>query len=533
MAPLANDGQVVLAALLAATAHDPLAVPAVLSRIRGPWALVYWQPALRRLWFGRDAIGRRSLLLCLPRPGDARLVLTSVGPLPPAAPLGDLVEVPPGLHSFDFAVLDDGGGLPTSYCSHAWTDAELIRLSAFQRPLRLVQPPDDNGTGATAELAAAADMLLVALRRAVATRCRCIVRPQCDGGRGCSNQSPLLGRERFKGEAAAVAAESPAPAGQQDPDTAPVLILFSGGVDSALLAALTHEALPPEAPIDLVSVCFDGGRSPDRCAALDALAELRAACPGRRWRLIKADCSLADVDAIRPRLEALLSPQLTVMDANIGAALWLAARGTGVLHQKAAAGRCSAEPPGGSCDGGDGSVGPDGGGSYYTSAARIVLLGHGADELCGGYGRHRTRFREAGWVGLGDELALDTRRLWLRNLGRDDRVVADHGREGRHPYLDEQVVGTALGLPLRALADLRLPPGAGDKRALRACAARLGLPRAAARVKRAIQFGTRLGQQANRRDFGSGRRANACSGGSMQLAELQRQGNSGQGWSEG
>ena len=25
--------------------------------------------------------------------------------------------------------------------------------------------------------------------------------------------------------------------------------------------------------------------------------------------------------------------------------------------------------------------------------ARVVLLGHGADELCAGYGRHRTRFR--------------------------------------------------------------------------------------------------------------------------------------------
>jgi asparagine synthetase B (glutamine-hydrolysing) len=27
----------------------------------------------------------------------------------------------------------------------------------------------------------------------------------------------------------------------------------------------------------------------------------------------------------------------------------------------------------------------------YRSAARVVLLGHGADEQCGGYGRHRTK----------------------------------------------------------------------------------------------------------------------------------------------
>jgi asparagine synthetase B (glutamine-hydrolysing) len=34
------------------------------------------------------------------------------------------------------------------------------------------------------------------------------------------------------------------------------------------------------------------------------------------------------------------------------------------------------------------------GGQRYRSTARVVLLGHGADELCAGYGRHRTRFRE-------------------------------------------------------------------------------------------------------------------------------------------
>jgi asparagine synthetase B (glutamine-hydrolysing) len=59
----------------------------------------------------------------------------------------------------------------------------------------------------------------------------------------------------------------------------------------------------------------------------------------------------------------------------------------------------------------------------------VVLLGHGADEQCAGYGRHRTRFRAGGWDGLAEELALDVGRLWQRNLGRDDRLVADHGRE--------------------------------------------------------------------------------------------------------
>lgn len=39
------------------------------------------------------------------------------------------------------------------------------------------------------------------------------------------------------------------------------------------------------------------------------------------------------------------------------------------------------------------------------------------------------------------ELQKDQARLWKRNLGRDDRCIADHGREARFPYLDEGVVG--------------------------------------------------------------------------------------------
>ena len=75
-----------------------------------------------------------------------------------------------------------------------------------------------------------------------------------------------------------------------------MLILFSGGVDSTLIAALAHRALPPDVPIDLASVCFTGGRSADRQAALDALQELADFAPAREWRLIQVDSSLEEVD---------------------------------------------------------------------------------------------------------------------------------------------------------------------------------------------------------------------------------------------
>ena len=92
-----NDAAALLAAFDEVFARAPddegLAASALVARLRGPWALAYWHEASKRLWFGRDVFGRRSLLLrrvFSPGPaGDARrdaspratgLVLSSVAP---------------------------------------------------------------------------------------------------------------------------------------------------------------------------------------------------------------------------------------------------------------------------------------------------------------------------------------------------------------------------------------------------------------------------------------------------------------------
>lgn len=133
--------------------------------------------------------------------------------------------------------------------------------------------------------------------------------------------------------------------------------------------------------------------------------------------------------------------------------------------------------------------------------------------------------------------------------------MADRSREARFPFLDERVMRFVSRVPLWLVADLSKPPGTGDKareagnrglpvapgtapaaknepgspllpsplpcpRAqalLRAAARELGLPGAGARVKRAIQFGSALAKLSNVAEFGSNRRANAASAGSVRL----------------
>ncbi|KAE9038929.1 hypothetical protein PR003_g5641 [Phytophthora rubi] len=133
----------------------------------------------------------------------------------------------------------------------------------------------------------------------------------------------------------------------------------------------------------------------------------------------------------------------------------------------------------------------------YQTTARVVLVGIGADEQLAGYGRHRTALINGGEDALRAELQVDLGRIWKRNLGRDDRCIASHGREARFPYLDESVVSTIATFPVSSLCDAELPRGVGDKRALRLVAKSLGLRSCAGLAKRAIQFGSRIAKVSN------------------------------------
>lgn len=84
---------------------------------------------------------------------------------------------------------------------------------------------------------------------------------------------------------------------------------------------------------------------------------------------------------------------------------------------------------------------------------------------------------------------MDLDRIPSRNLGRDDRILANFAREVRWPFLDETVVTFLSDLRVDQKMDFDME--GGEKIILREVARKLGIHLAAKEKKRAIQFGSR------------------------------------------
>ena len=599
--------------LSAALALAP-SIPELMRRVHGPWAFVYWHASSRTLWHGRDPLGRRSLLRADHHPvaegdGTSRVLsLSSVATMAedgaPPALLSDgevaWEELPAnGIGSLS---LLEGCGIEFHWHPHMPMPPPLplhsLLLSAHSQ---LGHGPSVAGVAGVAgeedeeecmkaaaswedsavrDGQAAAARFLLTLSDAVKRRV-CGVPPPPASTSASPLASSLCSPEEDGATGGAISA-LPTPCATS---SARVAVLFSGGIDCMVLARLADLHMPPDQPIDLINVAFGAlaSEAPDRLTGREGVRELRA-LSARRFNLIEVNVSLDELQQSRRHLLAVLRPASTVMDLNIGAALWYGSRGRGMLcgggessdgnggggdssshhHQESCtSSRASAvcRYAGQSEHGADGIVSlvaasaavarprvllrvavcgraeiapgnevhltlthagsdeqalardgspmrsphgepqqpqppqqlqPPQPQQHYQSGARVLLLGTGADEQLAGYGRHRTVFRKEGWAGLSSELAAERERLWLRNLGRDDRVISDWGREARHPYLDEEVMRCLAATPLHHICDLRRPLGEGDKLILRRAARILGLGRSSALQKRAIQFGTRI-----------------------------------------
>uniref|UniRef100_H2ZR64 Asparagine synthetase domain-containing protein 1 n=2 Tax=Ciona savignyi TaxID=51511 RepID=H2ZR64_CIOSA len=273
-----------------------------------------------------------------------------------------------------------------------------------------------------------------------------------------------------------------------------VAVLFSGGIDCTVLALLADLFVPNNEEIDLLNVAFEQKQKtnvkqqkhnanldnvyevPDRITGKSSFKELQKLCPNRKWNFVEIDIKLEELQTERSkRISMLTWPKSTVLDDSIACAIWFASRGEGMIKEV-----------------------------KHRSEARVLLCGMGADEQLGGYSRHRGIFEKDGdWNAVREELNMEVERIASRNLGRDDRIISDHGKEARFPYLDEEVVQFLSSLPVHMKTDLRLERGVGEKILLRGAAYQLGLRAAAVAAKRAIQFGSRIAKAESRKEKGS------------------------------
>ncbi|KAL9655697.1 hypothetical protein ABK040_004930 [Willaertia magna] len=506
-----NDGMCLLKQLF--NCKTEIEVLTVLSNIEGPFSFVYLNKKDNYLLFGRDILGRRSLLYSL-NENCTEIVISSV-----ACHLTNFYEWNSiGVNGIfkiqlsnnnndisDISDISDNRSNSSSIgCKIELLEWDMIYKEINRKPLiadrTCIEPlssslllnsdnnKENNNEGKEEEdlenYEKLVDQFIEALSNGVRKRVTNIFDRYSNDDDDNNNSSTLS--STHKEEEAQLKKE------ENNLKHAKVCILFSGGIDSVILTALTHLNISSqEEPIDLLNVSFGNNKnqqeaSADRKQAIESYQELKTLYPTRNFRLILINVNPNELQEERTIIEKLIYPQHTVIDFNIGSALWFASRGKEDNKE----------------DNNERII-------EYTSKARVILCGIGSDEQLGGYRRHFKKFKYFGWKGLNEEMDMDIKRLWIRNLGRDDRVISYHGRESRNPFLDEPFINFVRTLPLWYLASFNhvnansdkqdkkedngmkttLP---GDKKILRRAAQKLGLTRSCLYVKRAMQFGSNI-----------------------------------------
>ncbi|KAG9000260.1 hypothetical protein FRB90_011867 [Tulasnella sp. 427] len=438
--PRENDGKKLYEALCGAS--KPVEV---LAEIEGPYAFVFYQAATNNLYYARDPIGRRSLLVHYPTKERPHVIIAS-SCNGTAAGYNFEEVTPDGIHCVKFNTIKS----QDAFASQFKQSIELLgRTTEVPVKMDYVLIPPLNDTLPLGQIPSTWLPTSTPIAQALDDLTRML------------DESVKLRVEHIPHHH---------PVG---PGFARVAVLFSGGIDCTVLAYLAHQHLPLSEPIDLLNVAFENPRTlraaskplkkskkarttdeveeedepgqgqatydvPDRLTGREEVEELRRCCPERMWNFVEID----------------------VPYESLALALFFASRGMGSITNSS------------------------GISTPYTSQARVLLSGLGSDELLGGYSRHRKAFSKAGWQGLVEELQLDLTRLPSRNLGRDDRIISSNGKETRYPFLSLSVVAFLASLPVEVKANPTLEEGRGDKMLLRMLAERMGLVLASWRKKR-------------------------------------------------
>ncbi len=125
----------------------------------------------------------------------------------------------------------------------------------------------------------------------------------------------------------------------------------------------------------------------------------------------------------------------------------------------------------------------------HEDGIKVMLTGQGADELYGGYSWYAKVVEKEGYKILRRHMTEDLLLLYKETLEREDKITMAHSIELREPFLDPEVIKTALATSLRL--NVRGGSDSFGKHVHRKLAETLGIPRDIAyRIKEAAQHGS-------------------------------------------
>lgn len=219
-------------------------------------------------------------------------------------------------------------------------------------------------------------------------------------------------------------------------------IIFSGGIDSFLIAYLTHQLGVP-------FTCYAAGRegSADLANARDGAARFG-------WDLNIDTLSTDDLEQLIPEIMTVIEDH-SLLQVEVAVPIFAAVR------------------------------------TAHENGERVILTGQGADELFGGYSWYSAIVEREGYDSFVERSWEDTRLLYRECLEREDKIAMAHSVELRVPFLDPGVIEVAF----RIAPELKIARGGDDagKRIHREFCRHIGIPEEIAfRRKEAAQHGANI-----------------------------------------
>lgn len=119
----------------------------------------------------------------------------------------------------------------------------------------------------------------------------------------------------------------------------------------------------------------------------------------------------------------------------------------------------------------------------------VVFSGQGSDELFAGYSSYANSLKENGYAAVEEEIWAALSRMWSRNFYRDDAIIASQSLELRVPFMALGFIREAMAFP--AQEKIFSPSDNVRKHPLRNLARASGIPEfICAKPKKALQYGS-------------------------------------------